>query len=152
MSSEQVKSSFCLCGLKVKNAERGKTLSQIQVKRNITSTSAFTDNSIYKGQQPVWGKKLYCRTIQMCNGERKSGRALKGTEAKFKPISFYKRKICYWALIELLPDKGHCSLSIYHPQNMRGWSLRNLVQSCVRKGWSRYQAGTNVIVVLDCEF
>ena len=91
-----------------------------------------------QGQQPVWGKKLYCRTIQMCNGERKSGRALKGTEAKFKTISFYKRKICYWALIELLPGKGHCSLSIYHPQNMRGWSLSNLVQSCMRKGWSRY--------------
>lgn len=115
-----------------------KHLSQIWVKRNITSISAFANNSIYKGQQPVWGKKLYCETIRICNGERKSGRALRGAEAKLETISFYKRKICYWALIELFPDKGHCSLSVYHPQNMRGWSLRNLVQSCMRKGWSRY--------------
>ena len=106
MSSEEVKSIFCLCDLKVKNAERGETVSQIWVKRNITSISAFTDNSIYKGQQPVWGKKLYYRTFQICNGEIKSGRALRGTEAKFKTnFIFIKEKSVIGPLLNFFQTK-----------------------------------------------
>lgn len=110
---------------KWKNAQRGKNTVTDFGKGNVFSISTFPHSFIYKGQRPVCEKGFSLELFKSLLGkkERKSARALRGTQAKFETISLL---ICSSGL-SWIPSRpgGHGPVqSGNHPQNMRGWALK----------------------------
>lgn len=129
INSEAIKSLFffffAFVTWKWKNAQRGKNTVTDFGKGNVFSISTFPHSFIYKGQRPVCEKGFSLELFKSLLGkkERKSARALRGTQAKFETISLL---ICSSGL-SWIPSRpgGHGPVqSGNHPQNMRGWALK----------------------------